>query len=36
MKLNQETASTSIYLEQIQNHIDLSEGYSKIRQLLFK
>ena len=36
MKLNSESTSTSIYLEQIQNHIDLGEGYHKIRQILFK
>lgn len=36
MKLSEESASTSIYLEQIDNHINLSEGYSSVRQLLFK
>ncbi len=36
MKVSEDIASTSIYLEQIQNHIDIGEGYNKIRQLLFK
>jgi hypothetical protein len=36
MKLSSENTSTSIYLEQIQNSIDLSVGYAKVRPYLFK
>jgi hypothetical protein len=36
MKLSEESASTSIYLEQIDNYINLGEGYGSVRQLLFK
>lgn len=36
MKLSEYTSSTSIYLEQMQNYIDLGDGYNNLRKLLFQ
>lgn len=35
MQLNEHNSSTTIYLEQIQNFIELATGYNSIRQHLF-
>lgn len=36
MRLNEYNASTSVYLEQIGNHIEVGEGYSQLRRHLFR
>ena len=36
MQVSQNNSSTSIYLEQIQNFIDLAQGYNSIRAHLFR
>jgi hypothetical protein len=36
MKLGEHNASTSVYLEQMTNHIEVGEGYQQLRKLLFR
>lgn len=36
MKLNEHSTATSVYLEQMGNHIEIGEGYTQLRRLLFR